>query len=302
MSSPNSPAPGTAGLLVLGGGNMARALLAGLKAPAAGHGPLAIVEPQAAAREQLGMALFQAPAGSLAASAELYADLDELRGRGPTFQRVLLAVKPQVALDVLSDLAARGAALLAPGWSLLSIAAGLSMSKMQAAIGHGRIVRAMPNTPAQIGQGISGLVAAPDFQGSAGAAALEALDAYESLLSSAGAVVRVETEAMLDAVTALSGSGPAYVFLFQEALEAAGIRLGLRPEQARALALQTLRGSAALMAQPGAAEPATLRAQVTSPGGTTAAALAVFEAGGFRELVADALAAAQRRAQELSQG
>lgn len=295
MSSTATATASTPGLLVLGGGNMARALLAGLRLPAATQGPLVVIEPHAPAREALGKALFDTPAGSVAASAKLLADLGELSGKPWRFGRVMLAVKPQVALAVLADLVAREGGALLPQWSLLSIAAGLAMPKMQAVVGHARLARAMPNTPAQIGMGIAGLV---------GSAELEAaeLAAYEAILRSAGPVVRVDTEPLLDAVTALSGSGPAYVFLFQEALVAAGASLGLTPEQASALALQTLRGSAELMAMPAAAEPSVLRAQVTSPGGTTAAALAVLEAGDFKGLVAKALAAARQRAEELSRG
>jgi len=150
----------------------------------------------------------------------------------------------------------------------------------------------MPNTPAMLGAGVTGLFATAQVD-QAGRARTEAL------LSSVGKTVWIEQEAQMDAVTAVSGSGPAYVFLLAEAMEAAGIAQGLPVEAARALTLQTVLGAARMLTESGQA-PAELRRQVTSPGGTTQAAIEVFQAGGFETLTAAAIAAATARGRALS--
>lgn len=199
---------------------------------------------------------------------------------------VVLAVKPQSFDELLPALAP----LLKPGQSVVSIAAGITLARLEKALGGRPLIRVMPNTPGLIGQGISayclGGTAGPD----------EARLA-ERLLKPLGAVLRV-SESDMDAVTALSGSGPAYLFFFMEALQAAGESLGLRPDVAFDLAAQTLAGAAAMVLKR-EKTPAELRAAVTSPGGTTAAALKVLEDGGLRQLIQKALKAARERSVEL---
>jgi pyrroline-5-carboxylate reductase len=157
--------------------------------------------------------------------------------------------------------------------------------------GNVRVVRAMPNTPALVGAGAAGLCR--------GASATEDdLAAAEAILRAVGITVRVE-ERLLDAVTALSGSGPAYVFYVAEALIKGGIEAGLRPELARQLALQTVAGAARLMTESGE-EPAELRRKVTSPGGTTEAALQVMSDRKLTEILVEAMRAAERRSRELA--
>ena len=202
---------------------------------------------------------------------------------------VVLAVKPQNMAQVLTQVRpACGRDTL-----VLSIAAGISLSTLAAGAGTERVVRAMPNLPAQIGKGVTGAIAgrgvAPDDRAVA-----------DALLSAAGTVEWIEAEALMDAVTAVSGSGPAYVFHLVEALAAAGAAQGLEPEQAMAMARRTVIGAGALLeADPSPA--AQLRETVTSPGGTTAAALAVLmdPDTGLPPLMAQAVDAARRRSKEL---
>ena len=214
-------------------------------------------------------------------------------GRGP--DGVIVAVKPA---DV--EAACRSLGALRPR-RLLSIAAGVTLASLQSWLedqtpGRGvegdpvAVVRAMPNTPALVGCGAAAIAGGR----SAGPADLAWA---QGVLEAVGTVVIV-AESDLDAVTGLSGSGPAYVFLLAEALIEAGGLVGLAPEVARQLAVQTLLGSARLLAESGD-DPAILRAAVTSPGGTTAAGLRVLEEAGFREAVRDAVAAATERSREL---
>lgn len=204
---------------------------------------------------------------------------------------MVMAVKPQV----FSSVAGMCRSAVDEGTIVLSIAAGISVAAMEAAFGTGRVVRTMPNTPAQVGKGVAGLVAgsrlSPEDREIAGA-----------LLEAVGTAVWLADESQIDAVTAVSGSGPAYVFHLVEALAAAGEAQGLDAERAMALARQTVVGAAALMeAEPAAA--AVLRQNVTSPGGTTAAALEVLmdEASGLSPLIARAVHAARVRSEELGQ-
>ncbi len=197
----------------------------------------------------------------------------------------IVAVKPAVADSVAADLGRRGCP------RLLSIAAGVTICRLEAAVGAGvPVVRCMPNTPALVGLGMSA-VAAGSCAGTAD------LEWAEAILGSVGRVVVVD-EADLDAVTGLSGSGPAYLFLLAEALIAAGIEQGLSPDVAVTLTEQTLLGSATLLAR-SEDTPEVLRANVTSPGGTTAAGLAVFEQRELRRIVGDVVAAATNRSREL---
>lgn len=203
---------------------------------------------------------------------------------------VVLATKPQSFGELLGHLAP----LLKPPQVVVSIAAGVRLARLEAAFGPAQpLIRVMPNTPGLIGQGISAYCL--------GASATEAhAQLAELILRPLGQVLRV-AESDMDAVTALSGSGPAYAFLFMEALQSAGVTLGLSEQASFDLAAQTLLGAAAMI-QARQKSPADLRVAVTSPGGTTAAALKVFEDAGFRDLVQRALIAARDRSVELGQG
>jgi pyrroline-5-carboxylate reductase len=200
-------------------------------------------------------------------------------------QVVVLAVKPQ-ALEA-------AAATLPPDARPLyvSIVAGAPLARLAQLLGEGtRVVRSMPNTPALIGAGITALAAPASLSP-------EDLALAEAVLSSVGRIVRLP-ESALDAVTGLSGSGPAYVYLFIEALTEAGVREGLAAGVARELAIETVLGAARLARESGE-HPAVLRERVTSPGGTTIAGLAALEAGGFRAAVLAAVRAATARSREV---
>ncbi|MSQ27693.1 MAG: pyrroline-5-carboxylate reductase [Dehalococcoidia bacterium] len=202
-------------------------------------------------------------------------------------ETVVVAVKPQNLAEALSDLKGR----LTPDQLLLSIVAGATISAISLGTSHEAVVRVMPNTPAQIGQGMSVWTAAPAVTDAQKANA-------RALLGALGREIYVSAEHYLDMATAVSGSGPAYVFLVLEALIDAGVHIGLPRDMAGLLALQTLQGSAIYAAETGA-HPAHLRNLVTSPGGTTAAALLELEAGALRAVFTKAVAAAYHRAQEL---
>jgi pyrroline-5-carboxylate reductase len=201
---------------------------------------------------------------------------------------VLLAVKPQVMEPVVSGLGPSARERL-----LISVAAGLDTGRIETWAGHGaavRVIRAMPNTPAKVGAAATALARGTH-------AHEEDLRMAERLFSSIGRTVRVDEE-HLDAVTGLSGSGPAYVFLILEAFADAGVKVGLSREIAQDLATQTLLGAAHMLLTTGE-HPGRLKDQVTSPGGTAIAGLHVLEAGGLRTTIMDAVEAATRRATEL---
>lgn len=199
---------------------------------------------------------------------------------------VILAVKPQVMDGLLSDIAPS----ITPRHLVVSIAAGITTTRLEAALGAVPVVRCMPNTPALVGEGMTGL--APGTHASE-----THLARAEELLASVGQTVVVR-EDQLDAVTGVSGSGPAYVFLLAEALEEAAIAEGIEPEVARLLAGQTVVGAGRLLgSSPMTAQE--LRAQVTSPNGTTEAALASLENSGFRRIMREAVRAATERSREL---
>jgi len=252
---------------VIGGGRMGEALVAGLIAD--GWAPaeeIAVVEAVRARRDEL---------------AEAHPGID-VRPSGHPGTDTLLAVKPGDAIGALEGLAPR---------RVLSIAAGVTTRALEGALPDGTpVVRAMPNTPALVGQGAAALAAGAH-------AGEDDLAWAEAVLGAVGTVVRVP-EAQLDAVTGLSGSGPAYVFLVAEALVDAGVLVGLPRPAAEALATQTLLGAATLLAS-GGRSAAERRADVTSPGGTTAAGLRALEAGGVRAAVIDAVVAATARSREL---
>ncbi|MDE1923545.1 MAG: pyrroline-5-carboxylate reductase [Gammaproteobacteria bacterium] len=264
-------------ILFIGGGNMAAALIGGLLRRGISAQSLSVVDPDAARREDLRVQfglIAHADAGAFAATADV----------------VLLAVKPQQMRSVLVDLAPR---IGDPKALVISIAAGIDHASIGRWLTRPQpIVRAMPNRPALQGFGATGLFAPPTVS------ALDR-DRAEAILGAVGLTVWVEHEEQMDVVTALSGSGPAYFFLLMEALESAARDLGLPADAAHRLTVETALG-AAQMAHADTASLATLREQVTSKGGTTAAALAEFEAAGFGAIVARALGAARRRSAELA--
>lgn len=259
----------------IGGGNMATALIAGLvKEKGAGVG-VHVVDPNA---EALGKMASQF--GATTASV-----IDAAVG---ACEVIVLAVKPQQMREVAAALAPQ----LAHGPLVLSIAAGIRSSDLSRWLGgYGAIVRTMPNTPALIGKGITGMVATPDVNAAQRAAA-------DSVLRAVGQTVWLDDEALIDPVTAVSGSGPAYVFYFLEAMQAAAVEMGLDAEQGKALALATFAGAAELAAQSN--EPLeVLRQRVTSKGGTTHAAISSMEAAGVKQAIMAAMRAAAARGREL---
>jgi pyrroline-5-carboxylate reductase len=261
----------------IGGGNMARSLVGGLVARDTPAADIRVAEPVAALRDGLrrdfGVAVF-AEGVDAAADAATW----------------VLAVKPQVLRGVCESLAplARASRPL-----VVSIAAGITSEQLQRWLGGDvAVVRCMPNTPALLGAGVTGLYANPQVDATGRQRA-------EALLAAAGETVWLTDEAKMDAVTAVSGSGPAYVFLLAEAMQAAAIAEGLPADAARTLVLQTILGAARMLTE-GDADAGELRRRVTSPGGTTQAAIESFEAGGLVALVARAIDAATRRGRELS--
>jgi pyrroline-5-carboxylate reductase len=203
---------------------------------------------------------------------------------------IVLCVKPQTLTQVMPPL--KG---MIPDTSLvLSIIAGAKISTIASGLDHPAVIRSMPNTPAQIGQGMTVWTASPSVTDAQREQARE-------LLGALGAEVFVEEENFLDAATALTGSGPAYMFLFLEALVNAGVQLGFTPQVAKQLVLQTVKGSVDY-AIASSQELQRLREQVTSPGGTTAEALRSFDQDGFREIILRAIQAAHRRSIELGKG
>jgi pyrroline-5-carboxylate reductase len=202
---------------------------------------------------------------------------------------IVLSVKPQRLDKVLAGI--RGS--IQPDALVLSIVAGAPLAKISAGLGHALLVRSMPNTPAQIGQGITVWTAAPDVN-------VQQREMARQILTALGEEVFVEEESYLDMATALSGTGPAYVFLFMEAMVDAGVHLGFPRRLAEQLVAQTLRGSVEFYTT--RTDPlhlAYLRNQVTSPGGTSAAALYYLEKAGFRTAISRAIWAAYERSQEL---
>nr|WP_185823330.1 pyrroline-5-carboxylate reductase [Xanthomonas sp. GW] len=276
MPSASSGSPST-DIAFIGGGNMARSLIAGLVRQGIAADTIRVAEPVPALREAL-VADYGVHAVAAAAEAADGAPL------------WVFAVKPQVLRSVCNELSALATAQRP---LLLSIAAGITALQLDRWLGGAHaVVRAMPNTPALLGAGVTGLFA------NAQTSAEQKLQA-ERLLAAAGVTVWVEDETLIDAVTAVSGSGPAYVFLLAEAMEAAGIAQGLPAAAARTLVLQTVLGAARMLTESGEA-PSELRRRVTSPNGTTQAAIETFQAGGFEALTATAIAAAAARGRALS--
>lgn len=258
----------------LGGGNMASALVGGVLAKGFEAGSISVIEALPSQRAKLAERF----------SIRVSATADEATRAADT---LVLAVKPQDLRAALAPLAT-----LVTGKLVLSIAAGIRLADIARWLGgHAKLVRAMPNTPALIGAGIAGLYAAPDVSAEERARA-------ERILGAVGECVWVDEERLLDPVTAVSGSGPAYVFWFIEQLAACGEALGLAPDVARKLALATVAGAGRLAAQ-SEDPPAVLRERVTSKGGTTEAALRVFDEERLAERLRRALEAASRRGAEL---
>lgn len=261
-------------LAFIGGGNMARAIVGGLIAKGERPADMVVVEIDPTARLKLmgdfGVSSVEAPGPEISGA-----------------QAVVFAVKPQHMRD-----AAQAAAGFVGEALVISIAAGIRLESLARWLGgRSRLVRAMPNTPALVHAGITGLYAPAEVSRAD-------RESAEALLGAVGATVWFDQESDLDAVTAVSGSGPAYVFYAIEALETAARRLGLAEGASRSLALWTFVGATKLAIERGE-EPAALRAQVTSRGGTTERALQVLEAAGVKELFIDAVRAACERSREL---
>lgn len=262
----------------LGAGAMGQALAGGLLAAGVPRDHVQLADPDAARLEAVKRTL----------GVVITADNAAVVGSSDV---VVVAVKPGLVARVLGDVgAALGDASTRPLW--VSIAAGVSLAKLASALPAGaRVVRAMPNTPALVREGATGYCA------NAAATAADRAVAH-ALFESAGFAWEAPDESLLDAVTGLSGSGPAYVFVLLEALADAGVRVGLPRDAAQRLAIQTVLGAAMLARETGV-HPAELKDRVTSPGGTTIAGLARLEAAGFRAALIDAVEAATKRSKEL---
>jgi pyrroline-5-carboxylate reductase len=262
----------------IGGGNMAQALLTGILKAGLYHANHIWVSD--VRLEQLDVLKDLYGIHTTADNKELTAQADV----------IVLSVKPQVMGEVLDGIAGT----LKEGVLVISIAAGITTNSIREKLGDVQVVRVMPNTPALVGTGASGLYNA--------GATEEGLKAALDIFSSVGKAIVVEDESLIDAVTAVSGSGPAFFFLLMEEMITAGVELGLTAETAKTLVLQTAKGAALLAesAQEQSEDPAALRQKVTSPGGTTEAALKTFSAEGFEVIVKKALRAARDRGRALS--
>ena len=266
----------TTRIAFIGAGNMAASLIGGLRAKGLDRAQIRASDPGVETRERV-----HAEHGI-----EVFADnADAIQG----VDVVVLAVKPQAMKAVCEALRPH----LKPEQLVVSIAAGITCASMNNWLGAQPIVRCMPNTPSLLRQGVSGLYATASVS-------TEQRQQAEALLSAVGIALWLEQEQQLDAVTAVSGSGPAYFFLLIEAMTAAGEKLGLPRETAAQLTLQTALG-AAHMAVASDVDAAELRRRVTSPAGTTEAAIKSFQAGGFEALVEKALAAAAQRSAEMAE-
>jgi pyrroline-5-carboxylate reductase len=259
----------------IGGGNMASAVIGGLIKRQVPAETFEVVEPFGETRERLKHDL------GITAQAKASAALDRCAV-------VVWAVKPQTFAQAAADV--RG---FAKNALHLSVAAGIPSDSIARWLGTERVVRAMPNTPALVGQGMTGLFARP-------AVSADERKRVEQVLEATGELLWVDDESALDAVTAVSGSGPAYVFYFIEAMTEAGVELGLTPDQAHRLAIGTFSGASAL-ARDAHEPPAVLRERVTSKGGTTHAAISSMESDEVKTRFKAAMRAAHRRAGELAQ-
>jgi pyrroline-5-carboxylate reductase len=268
-------------LTFIGGGNMGRALIGGLLASGLSAKQMTVVEPFTATAEKLKADFSLAVVHSI----------DQLQFDSKLEHVVVMAVKPQDFKQVALSLGPHLKAIDAQNMLIISIAAGIRLSSMANWLDHSRCVRAMPNTPALIGMGITGLCASASVDA-------QACSKAAALCNAVGQSVWVSNENLIDAVTAVSGSGPAYVFAFLEALQSGGEKLGLDPASARALAYATLQGAAQLAVN-SAESAGNLREKVTSKGGTTAAALAVLQESDWQGILEAALDAAAKRGQAM---
>jgi pyrroline-5-carboxylate reductase len=260
----------------VGGGHMATSLIGGLHARGVRADSMIVADPDPAQRERL-QRDYGVGATADGVVAVTRADV------------VVLAVKPQQMADAVRPLAR---VVVEHRPLVISVAAGIRLQDLARWLGsEAAVVRTMPNRPALIGAGVTALCATGNVDAATRRAA-------ERILESCGATVWVEDEALMDVVTAVSGSGPAYFFLLVEALEDAAVALGMERDTARRLAVETARGAGRMVAE-STESPAALRAQVTSTGGTTAAALDVLESAGMRAIFARAVEAATRRSAEL---
>jgi pyrroline-5-carboxylate reductase len=257
----------------IGGGNMARALIGGLKNNGHPMSDINVIEPDAEKRAQL--------------QADFSVNVTEQLPSVSQADIVVLAVKPQQLRDLSIFLVS-----LLHKQLLISIAAGIRAQDIGRWLGgYQSIVRVMPNTPAQIQAGVSGLYALPEVTAEQHVQA-------ETIMKAVGEVLWLDEESKMDAVTAISGSGPAYVFYFIEAIQQAALELGLNEDQAKTLSLETFIGASLLAAQ-SLESPATLRSQVTSKGGTTEQAMQTMEAAAVKSAIIKAAKAAANRSQEL---
>ena len=264
----------------IGGGNMASALIGGLLHQGAQASNIYVADPFEGTRERLKTEFKVLSKESISA----------LSAQIQTSNVLVLAVKPQQFKEAATEL--KPVLETSTNKPLcLSVAAGIRTQDMARWLNHQRLIRAMPNTPALIGQGMTGLFASKE-------ANKEDQMHAESICSAVGKITWVSDEKQIDDITAVSGSGPAYVFAFLEALENAGIAQGLHPDQARLLAIQTVQGAASLAAQ-SSEPPSVLREKVTSKGGTTYAALQVLEKESWAEIMAKAIKAASARGAEM---
>lgn len=263
-------------LLLVGAGKMGGAMLSGWIEKGVDPAAIIVSDPQPSDE----MAAYLA-SKNIRHVTEVPADL--------TPAAVLVAIKPQMMEKVLPLVAP----VVSPTTLVMSIAAGTTIAAFEAAFGPVPVVRAMPNTPAQVQRGMTALIGNDKVT-------VEQSALVEDLLSSIGAVAWLDNEGQMDAVTAVSGSGPAYIFLLAECLAQAGVKAGLPAELAATLARQTVAGAGELLYRSDVASD-TLRKNVTSPGGTTAAALGVLMAeNGFQPLLDEAIAAAAKRSRELA--
>lgn len=266
----------TIALGIIGGGNMAQAIIQGIMRADPLGSQVVVAEPNPETRQHLKSLNIQ----TVADASELMADSTH----------VLLAVKPQVLPAVCKAMATQ----LKPTQCVLSIAAGVTIRSIRAALGdvNNPVIRVMPNTPSLVGEGMSAMVSDQPLEGTD-------REVATALFEACGKTCWVDSEDAIDAVTAVSGSGPAYYFLMIESMIRSAVRLGLSPDVAKTLVTQTAKGAAA-MVESSDVEPDVLRQRVTSPGGTTAAALKVFDDDDYGDLVDRAMIAARDRAHVLS--
>ena len=266
----------------IGGGNMARAIIGGLKNNGFDMTNICVIEPNAATRAALTSEF----------NVQTFDTYVENFNTPKTQSVIILAVKPQILQEVCQQLAPKLVNQQTSPPLIISIAAGIRSQEISRWLGYySAIVRVMPNTPAQIQAGISALYAMPHVSQAQ-------RDQATTILTAVGSTLWLEDETKMDAITAISGSGPAYVFYLIEALQEAAVYLGLKPEEARLLALQTFAG-ASLLAKQSTEDIKTLRAQVTSKGGTTEQGILALEAANIKQIIFKAAQAAADKSRTL---